>query len=91
MEVAAEHAEAHCKGSRQRVEKRLFLDRIELQAADISVGYKEFAAAVEPDPADAIKPVENDATVAARETAQLAVLEFFVENALLGIGFEDAL
>ena len=57
--------------------------------ADIAVGYKQFAAAIEADPANAIKPVENDATMAARETAQLAILELFVEIALSWCRFRE--
>src|SRR6266850_980239 len=73
MEVAAEHTEAHRQRSRQRMEERLLLDRVELERAYISVWNQQPSTAIEADPANAVQAIENDAAVAAGKTAQPAV------------------
>ena len=91
MEVAAEHAEAHRRRARQRMEERFFLDRIQLERANVSVRDEQPPAAIESNAADAVEPVEDHASVAACEAAQPAVFELLVQLAFLRVSLQDVL
>ena len=91
MEVAAEHAEAHRQRSGQRMEERLFLDRIELECSYVSMWNQQPSAAIESNAADAVEPIEYHAPVAACETAQPAIFELLVQFTFPGVGLEDVL
>jgi hypothetical protein len=80
MQIAAEHAEAIGERSGIRVEEWLFLDGVALHAGGVSPGDEEFSAAIEADFADAGLAFGNGAAVAAGETADAVVVEFFVER-----------
>jgi hypothetical protein len=57
------------------VEEGLLLDGVDLQAGDVTARDAQRAALVEADPANAIVPREDHATVPAREALDLLVLE----------------
>ena len=78
MKIAAEHAEAHRESAGKGMEKRLFLDGIELQSADVSMRHEEFAAAIEADAANAVQAVGYHAAMPAGKAAQLSILQVFV-------------
>src|SRR5262249_44079476 len=69
VEIAAEHSKAVGERTGVGVEERLLLDRIALNATDISPGDTQPAALVEPDLADADGALGQRTFVAARVTA----------------------
>jgi hypothetical protein len=70
------------------MEERLLLDGIALHSRDVAPGNVKRAAAVVADFADAGLAFGNGAAVAAGETSNTVVVEFFVEGR---IGFADPL
>src|SRR6266542_6447478 len=69
VQVAPEHAEAEGERAGMRVEERLLLDRIALDAADVSPRNAQVSAAIEPHLAHADGPVGDRALVPARVAA----------------------
>jgi hypothetical protein len=71
------------------VKERFLLDRVQLQGADVPVGNKQLAAAVETDTANAIESVGDEAPMPAGEAPKLSVIELLVELSLFCKGLED--
>ncbi len=86
MQVAAEHPEAVGQRARHDVEERFLLDRVALHAADVAPRRVEIAAAVEAYLADADRAVGDRTAVAAREAADAAVAQRFVDHGLSRAG-----
>jgi hypothetical protein len=71
------------------VKKRLLLDGITLDAANISPGDVELTAAVEADFADAGLSLRNRTAVATSKAADAVAVDRFVEIALPDLFIED--
>jgi hypothetical protein len=76
MKIASEHAEAVGECARIGVEKRFFLDRIALHAADVSPRHSQLAALVESHLAHADRSVGQGTAVAAGVALQPAVGQY---------------
>ena len=81
MEIAAEHPKAHCQRARQSVKKRLLLNGVELQRADVAMRHEQLSASIGPHAANAIESFEDDAAVAACKAAEPTILELFIQLA----------
>ena len=79
MKIAAQHAEAVSESAGMGVEEWLLLDGITLGSGNVSPGNVERAAAVVAHFADAGLAVGDGTAVAARETANPAMVELLVQ------------
>ena len=76
MQIAAQHPEAERERARARMEEGLLFNRIALDAADVSPGDAQLAAAIEPYLADPNRAVRDRALVAARIAAHPVLRDF---------------
>jgi hypothetical protein len=73
MKIASQHAEAVSQCSRVCVEERFLFNGIALDAADVTPGNEQSAAAIEPDLADADRAIGERTAVPARVALKPAV------------------
>ena len=84
VQVAPEHSERQGVGPRKGVEERLFLDRIDLQRADVAPRHAQHPVVVEADLADADAAARDEAVMAARVAAHRPTREGIAERPLAG-------
>ena len=61
------------------MEERFFLDGVQLQRPDVSMRNVERSSLIEPDPADPVAALANEAPVPAGKTADLAVRKALIK------------
>jgi hypothetical protein len=89
VQIAAEHSEAISQRTWVGVKKRLLLDRIALDAADISPGYVEGSAAIVAYLADSGLAFGDWATMTTGITAYPVAVEFLVKFAFAHVLVDD--
>ena len=88
MEIATEHAEAECHGSREDVEEGLLLDGVALHGLHVAPGHVELAVAIEADLADSGLAFGYGTAVAAGIAAYAMAVDGLPQVALADVARE---
>ena len=89
MQVAAQHAETERQRAGPHVEKRLLLDGVALDAADVAPGDVESPAAVEAHLANARLSLQNGTLVAAGIAPDAGAIQRLPQHAFLDMLGQD--